>query len=527
MSLMPYSSAQDSLLEPSKTIEIHNERKETPQNYFNLANIVDNFLTNAKEVESPQTDKRDFIRKDFISATSKVNQGNAKSAYDEYDFLIEKIDNDLYLLSLAKVLYEIGFFSLGDKSLAKITANIRFEDSIADLKQSYKPKAVLSAEDEIYFAKQYANIYFNASAKETILELVEKKDNFQKNDYFNYNLARAYLEEKQYNKAIGSINKAISINPDCTNYQMFKFDILCAAKKYQDAKSLLEKLEKNTSLISFYDDIEIKKQTLGAILSKKESDKKYYIANKNFLEANFEKTKKECLNTLNYDKENDKLLALYAKSELATGKIERAGVYFSNAYKIEKNNPETLIGLGDIRYLHGDYKNSVKAYKKVYQKDKNNFEVLIKLQSAQRQIATNPKELQKLDDALDKMPNSAYIDYYKSAISIAQKNSVLKEEFLKRSLEKNPMFDKAAGELIELYLKNKNYDAAAGLIYNIAFTLEKNYYYYYLCGLYNQAKEKSSDAISFYKTSLNLNPDFEIANIKLLNLIPYKTQEEI
>ena len=125
------------------------------------------------------------------------------------------------------------------------------------------------------------------------------------------------------------------------------------------------------------------------------------------------------------------------------------------------------------------------------------------------------------------MPKNAYMAYYKSAISIAQKNSVLKEEFLKRALSINPLFENALGELIELHLKNKNYQLAKGLIYNASFTLEKNYYYYYLCGLYNQAIGKRKDAIQFYKTSLNLNPNFEIANIRLLKLIPDTIDEEI
>ena len=91
----------------------------------------------------------------------------------------------------------------------------------------------------------------------------------------------------------------------------------------------------------------------------------------------------------------------------------------------------------------------------------------------------------------------------------------------------NPMHENSLGELIELYLENKNFKTAKALIYNASFTLEKNYYYYYLCGLYNQAINKRQDAIQFYKTSLNLNPNFEIANIKLLKLIPDKNDEEI
>ena len=89
------------------------------------------------------------------------------------------------------------------------------------------------------------------------------------------------------------------------------------------------------------------------------------------------------------------------------------------------------------------------------------------------------------------------------------------------------MYENALGSLIELYLKNNQFVLAKGLIYNVSFTLEKNFYYYYLCGLYNQATKKNNDAIQFYKTSLNLNPNFEIANTKLLKLIPDTINEEI
>ena len=110
---------------------------------------------------------------------------------------------------------------------------------------------------------------------------------------------------------------------------------------------------------------------------------------------------------------------------------------------------------------------------------------------------------------------------------IEQEMQRVKEEFLKRTLNINPMYENALGELIELHLKNKNYKLAKNLIYNASFTLEKNYYDYYLCALYSQATGKRQEAIQFYKTSLNLNPNFEIANVRLLKLIPDTKDEEI
>ncbi|MBQ4646775.1 MAG: hypothetical protein IJB79_05450 [Candidatus Gastranaerophilales bacterium] len=522
LTLCPFALC-DNLLEPTT-----NTSQTKPSiNYFNLANIVDSFLTNESSQNEAITDEKSKIRKEFISITSKFNQGNAKVAYNEYISLIEKIHNDTSLLALSKVFYEIGYFSLGDKAIEKIVYKNQFYDNILDLEASYKPKNNLTNEEEISFAKAYADIYFNNSADETIANLLAIKNQYSKNDFYNFFLSRAYLETKQYNQAISSINKAISLNPNNINYQIAKIDILIKAKKFKEAKKQIEKTEKIKLLLTFKPKIEIQKQIVLASLENDSRDKKYYIANKTFLESNFEKTKKDCANILNFDKENNKIMSLYAKSELALGQIERANVYFVNSYKLEKNNFDTLIGLGDIRYLHGDYKNAVKIYKKAYKQDKNNYETIIKLATAQRQYARYPKEIKKLELLLDKMPKNEYIAYYKSAISIAQKNPVLKEEFLKRALAINPLYENALGELIELHLKNRNYKIAKNLIYNASFTLEKNYYYYYLCGLYNQALNNKKEAMQFFKTSLNLNPSFEIANTKLLKLIPDVTSEEI
>ena len=514
---------QDSVLVPIPKAPI---KQKIQTNSFNLANIMDTLFANElKNIR--QDDEKSLIRKEFHSITSKFNQGNAKVAYDEYVDLIEKIDNDTSLLILSRVFYEIGYFSLANKSIEKILYKNQFYDNILDLENSYKPKATISVEEEIYFAKLYSNIYFTNSSDEAIADLLKKKNAYQKHDFYHYTLSRAYLENKQYSQSIQEINKAISLNQTNLSYQIFKIDALIKAKKYKDALKQIEKLEKSKLLLAFRPKINLQKELVQSYLISNSKEKKYHIANKTFLEGNFEKTKNDCLSILNFDKDNDKIISLYAKSELALGNIERANVYFVNSYKLEKNNLDTIIGLGDIRYLHGDYKNAIKMYKKAYKADKSNYEVIIKLLTAQRQHAKYPKEIKKLEIKLDKMPKNDFLAYYNSAISIAQKNSVLKEEFLKRAIDINPLYEHALGELIELNLKNKNFKHAKNLIYNSAFTLEKNYYYYYLCALYSQAVGKRQEAIKFYKTSLSLNPSFEIANKRLLKLIPDVSSEEI
>ena len=520
LAFVNYSQAD--LLDVKNPQEIKETKPFKSNNYFSLANIVESILNNESDKNSSPDNSK--IRQEFISITSKFNQGNANSAYEEYLEFINKIDDDIQLLNLAKIFYQIGFFSLAHNAEDKIIYKNQYFNNINDLELSYKPKSALLKDDEIFFAKIYSSIFFDNSATEANLELLAKKEKYQKNDYYNYLLSQSYFEQKQYHKALNAINKAISLNPENINYKLAKTDILLSSKKYSDALGIIKKLEKNKNIIALLSNIQIKKQLIVAQYSKNDKEKKYSSIYKTYLEGNFEKAKKDCLSILNFDKDNDKIISLYAKSELATGDTERANAYFINAYKIEKNNIDTLIGLGDIRYIHKDYKGSIKMYKKALKLDNQNPEILIKLALAQKGCGKNQKEIKRTQSKLDKF-NITYLDYYNCAISIAQKNNVLKDEFLKQSYNFNQLYEQAIGEMIALDLKNKNYKNAKGLIESTSLTLEKNYYYYYLLGLYNQSENKKSDAIQFYKTSLDLNPNFEIANIKLLKLIPNKSEE--
>ena len=130
---------QDSVLVPIPKAPI---KQKIQTNSFNLANIMDTLFANElKNIR--QDDEKSLIRKEFHSITSKFNQGNAKVAYDEYVDLIEKIDNDTSLLILSRVFYEIGYFSLANKSIEKILYKNQFYDNILDLENSYKPKATI------------------------------------------------------------------------------------------------------------------------------------------------------------------------------------------------------------------------------------------------------------------------------------------------------------------------------------------------------------------------------------------------
>ncbi|MBQ8476846.1 hypothetical protein IJ531_07280, partial [bacterium] len=116
------------MLDVKNPQEIKETKPFKSNNYFSLANIVESILNNESDKNSSPDNSK--IRQEFISITSKFNQGNANSAYEEYLEFINKIDDDIQLLNLAKIFYQIGFFSLAHNAEDKIIYKNQYFNNI-------------------------------------------------------------------------------------------------------------------------------------------------------------------------------------------------------------------------------------------------------------------------------------------------------------------------------------------------------------------------------------------------------------
>ena len=137
---------------------------------FSLTTIMDSFL-NTKKTQDVTLDETQKQRTAFVEATKKFNQGNVVVAYDEFENLLDNINSDYALLIFAKSMYEIGFFSIGTKSLEKIRHKDFLKNITDDLRSCYLPSFAPDKNEEIYLAKAYSSIHFDASAQETAFEL--------------------------------------------------------------------------------------------------------------------------------------------------------------------------------------------------------------------------------------------------------------------------------------------------------------------------------------------------------------------
>ena len=517
-------ASSDNLLEFEKAnVPITDIAPKTPKKdgIFSLTTIMDNFLNIQGQNENSNLDESEKQRIAFVNATKKFNQGNVVVAYDEFENLLNSINSDYALLVFAKSMYEIGFFSIGSKSLEKIKYKKFVQDTIDDLRKCYLPSFALDKNQEIYLAKAYSSIHYDNSAQEISFELNKNESLTTKSDYANYILAQAMIEQKQYRQALNFINKANSMNEVNLSYINFKVKTLSALERNNEALKIIEEIEKKSQNEHiFKKSFMLQKETVLASIAKNEQDRKFHLTMKTFMEGNYHKAISDCKNILSFDKKNYKILTLLAMGQFITGDRENAKKNYLASYEINKNYPLTLSGLGDVKFIEYDLDNAVKFYKKALAQNPKDQTSALKLALIYRNDLKYEKDLKNLEKKLAKMDPAPFLSYYSIAATIAKDNKNLRKEYIRRATAINPLYENGWVAFLNYELENKDIESAKSFLYMISFSNQTNYIYFYLNALYDIALNRTNSAIVNLRNCLSLKPDFEDADKKLIQLIP-------
>ena len=524
-------ASSDNLLEFEKSnVPVTNvapKVQEEKSGIFSLTTIMDSFLNLGGQSENANLDESEKQRVAFVNATKKFNQGNVVVAYDEFENLSNSINSDYALLVFAKSMYEIGFFSIGTKSLEKIKHKKFVQDTIDDLKRCYLPSFTLDKNEEIYLAKAYSSIHYDNSAQEISFELNKNEALTSKSDYANYILSQAMSESRQYQQALNFINKASSMNKTNLSYLNFKVKTLNALNKNKEALEIIEQVEKNNANEHiFKNSFMLQKETILANLSKDEQDRKYHQTMKTFMEGNYQKAIEDCKNILSFDKKNYKILTLLAMGQFVTGDRQSAKKNYLASYEINKNYPYTLSGLGDVKFLEYDLEGAIKYYKKALSQNPKDQTSALKLALIYKNDTKYEKDLKNLEKKLAKMDSAPFMSYHSIAATIAKDNKNLRREYIRRATAINPLYENGWVAFLNYELENKDLDGAKNFLYMISFSNRTNYIYFYLNALYDIALNRTNSAIVNLRNCLSLKPDFEDANKKLIQLIPSEIKPE-
>ncbi len=483
---------------------------------FNLSTVVDSFLNLDSSLSNnyENLDEKARQRQDFIDTTKRFNQGNVSVAYNDYLKILSEIENDISLLVFAKSMYEAGFFTLADVSIAKIKNQTYFQNQINNLKNSYQGNYPLDKQEEIYLAKAYSSIYFDNTPEETAFDLSKKQTLLEKSDYANFIMAQALLESRQYQQALMFIDEAIKRNSNNPSYICYKIKILNNSGKHKEALKYLEKYE-NSDIITpeFSNKFLIEKENVLADLSNNENDKKFHLISVNYLKGDYYKVINECQNILNFNKNNYKILTLQAQSQLNTGKDELAKKNLLSSFNLNKNYAPTLSSLGDISYLEGDNLKAIEYYKKASKINKNDILTQLKLVMCYKKTTGNEKTIAKIEKQIEtlKGKKSLFYEYYIASITILKNDETQKREYLLKALSENLLFEGAQNAYLAYLNENNKQRPMKNFLHMISFVNNYNYGYYYFKGLSEMAGGNKELALEDMKRCVSINPDYEPA----------------
>lgn len=469
------------------------------------------FSQNSASAKSIDPTKIDYAKK-YAEANEKFTQGNITAAYKDYKTLLLAMSNDDFVnLGFAYKFANIGLFSLAQEAINNIQDRELYGYQIQLIKSKLFPQIVLSYDDEIQLAQSYTEIYYNNLAFEVARDMNKMPERLKRSDYAHFILSQAYYNIKEYNKAINEINKALSINPDNANYLKYKAQIFCETNKLSDAvKTLDSMLEQDINILDYKNDLEGLRYYTLAKATKDREKSRFYLANYFIKTGDYKRAIKELNQNISQNKKDYQSMTLLAEIYFRQSKLSESMDLYEKAYKIKKNNPETLMGIANMYLFKKDYKNALDFYIKAAKKDKNNKEALIKASLCYKMLDMTDKSTELANKVFEKGKVNAKVYYTASQI-----DEIKNIQYLKKAVSQNPMLLDAWLDLADIAIKNNRMDLAKNYIKPVKYVNSKNYRYYYYSGLINKKLGNKDAAAADFKKSLEINPFFDEAEKEL------------
>lgn len=448
------------------------------------------------------------LHNQYAIAFDRFIQSNVKSAYGDFKILIETMDESDYgYIQLAQRMADIGFFNLSDMAVSKIDDKNLYDYLIEDMKLYYFPSKKLKKDDEIYLGEVFSNVMYNDQSKEATAELVKNTSLLENSDYANYVASLGYLKSNDLINAETYINKAIGMNNQNLNYKKLKAEILSQGKKPQNALKIIDYI-KSQKLYStdFTRKVNSFEQFVLYKSKKNYSEKMYHLGYYYYYENELTKSVRTLQGAFTSKKKfNKDVYALLSRVYFSMNDFEKAQDNAQKALKIDGNNQQALLVLGDLSYRTKDYKTALKYYKNA---ENGDIESSVKIAQTYEQLGKQKKALE-IYERLLKAYDNCYTAYYK--IALADKSKEI--AYLKKALAINISFKDAWIDLGRCAIESQNFKDAKKYLAIANYIDENDFRYYYYQGVL--AKKQGQDSAYYFKKSLSLNPDYEPAKEEL------------
>lgn len=419
------------------------------------------------------------------TAEEHWQKANVSVSFYEYRNTIKDMpQNDFYYMTMAYKLASIGFFSLAHSAMMKVQDKEIWEYHIDFLRQHCFPKTNLKVTEEVFFAGLLSDIVYNNMTDESLIKLEKNGQSLTDYDYAKYIRAQAYFAEKNYKEALVQINKAIFDNPNNIFYKKLKAEILSAADKEKEALSIVHQLE-NTDII-FTDikkDIDKIKYHALSKVDKNETTQKYCLAYYFYLNRDYQRAINE-LKLLMMKGNNNQAAELLGKIYEITNMQDEAEKMYLKQIAKNKNCAFAHKGLGDIYLANGNYAGAYKEYQIAYKSNKNDLETLVGLTVAANKT-NDGQNAKKYATKLLKANKTNYKALYINSKINTDKGNLN----LKASISQNPLYSGGWLDLAQQALYSNDIVSAEEYINTAAYITKKDARYFYYKSILNTEKK--------------------------------------
>ena len=454
---------------------------------------------------------QNYVRNHYEIGMQKFMQANVKSAYRDFELLIQNIvPNDYAYLRMADEMAEIGLFNLSNEALNHTSDKDISYVQADDIRKFYFPKNMPEVKDEIYLAEVYSNIMYNAQGKEATAELVKKTSLMEKSDYANYIAALGSLKTDNTDEAEKYINKALKINPDNISYQKLKIEISLQKENSSAALKILANIEKETfSTANYKDKIDILKEYVLYKTEKNDVMKKYHLASYYYLQNENAKALRTLQTAISTKKKYNKLVyALMSAVYYNQKEYEKAQSFADKSIQLGGGDKYSLMVLGKVNYRNQNYKEAIKNFKSVPASNDTEPQVWTAMAYS---ASGNEKQAKEIYQKILKERSDCPEAYY----NIALKDKDRAVTYYKKAVTANPSFIDGWAGLAKSAIDTNNLTAAGKYLEIVKYIDENDFRYYYYQGLVYKAKGLHQDANYYFKRSLAINPDNEPAKKEL------------
>ncbi len=451
------------------------------------------------------------VHNHYEIAMQRFRQANVKSAYADFSTLVKHIvPNDYAYLRIADEMAQIGLFNLSSEAIKKVSDKDISYIQYDDIKKFYFPSNELNKNDEIYLAEIYSNIMYNAQSREATTELVKKTDLMNNSDYANYIAALGYLKAGQINNANKYINNALKINPDNINYQKLKIEVVLQLDNSKEALKTLEHIKKT----KFYTDeyrnrISALESYIKYKTEKSDTLKKYYLGEYYHLIGEDTKSIRTLQSAVSGKKKYNRMIyGLMAEVFYSQKEYEKAQNFADKSIQLGGNMYFAQLVAGKVAYRNKDYKKALKHFKSAkLPNDATSFVWMAMTYSAMGE----EKQAKDIYYKILKEHSDCSEAYY----SIAQTESDRSFEYLKKAVAINLNYIDAWAGLVKSSIDKNNLFAAGKYLEIVKYIDENDFRYYYYQGLVYKAKGLHQDANYYFRKSLAINPNNELAKKEL------------